>query len=465
MEREPSLFDDLDLTPEPEPLPPPSVEEVEEILAAEEPVPDEPLEEPVASPPPAATALSQRLAPGGGGGGCWLGGPKTASSEKYGNVEKAPEGFALFGRTLFGDEVQPVPGGALSARFTLPPFSVFDARQGVWKDRKRAWLSLGIQSELGRGGGTWVESATGGPDDRQQAYKARAAESFGQRFTLGAQPTHGGPGKSWAGKSDGERPALKSNTTSSSNAMQYAGGFEDTASGSSGTSIFDPVLCELAFRWFCPPLGAILDPFAGGSVRGIVAAKLGYQYLGVDLRPEQLAANEAQASTICAADPQRPVWITGDSADLRSLAEGMAFDFVFSCPPYADLEQYSDDPRDLSTMEYADFAEAYRAIIAAALAMLKPDRFACFVVGDVRCPKGLYRGLPELTVQAFAAAGAAKYNEAILLTSVGSLPIRVGKQFAAGRKLGKTHQNVLVFVKGDPKRAAEACNGQLEFLV
>jgi len=58
----------------------------------------------------------------------------------------------------------------------------------------------------------------------------------------------------------------------------------------SGTSIFDPVLTELAYRWFCPQGGSILDPFAGGSVRGIVAAHLGYQYTGLDLRSEQIAA-------------------------------------------------------------------------------------------------------------------------------------------------------------------------------
>ena len=41
---------------------------------------------------------------------------------------------------------------SLSDRFLVPPFSVLDARQGYWQERKRAWLSLGIQSELGRGG-------------------------------------------------------------------------------------------------------------------------------------------------------------------------------------------------------------------------------------------------------------------------------------------------------------------------
>jgi len=40
----------------------------------------------------------------------------------------------------------------LAERFGVPPFSVLDARQGYWQERKRAWLELGIESELGRGG-------------------------------------------------------------------------------------------------------------------------------------------------------------------------------------------------------------------------------------------------------------------------------------------------------------------------
>ena len=41
--------------------------------------------------------------------------------------------------------------GNLSDRFLIPPFSVLNAREGWWQDRKRFWLSLGIKSELGRG--------------------------------------------------------------------------------------------------------------------------------------------------------------------------------------------------------------------------------------------------------------------------------------------------------------------------
>lgn len=232
------------------------------------------------------------------------------------------------------------------------------------------------------------------------------------------------------------------------------------AASSSGTSIFDPVLCELAYRWFCPPNGLILDPFAGGSVRGIVASRLARQYVGIELRGQQVVANREQADAICS-DPI-PVWHQGDSRDIERHAAGIQADFVFSCPPYADLERYSDDTRDLSTMDYAGFRAAYAEIIAATCRMLKEDRFACFVVGDVRDKRGFYYGFPWHTIEAFQSAGLRLYNEAVLVTAVGSLPVRVGKQFATSRKLGKTHQNILIFVKGDPKRAT-GCLGLAEF--
>ena len=60
--------------------------------------------------------------------------------------------------------------GNLSDRFLIPPFSVFNAREGWWQDRKRAWLALGIKSEEGRGGGmTWNIQMDGKPPPRQAA--------------------------------------------------------------------------------------------------------------------------------------------------------------------------------------------------------------------------------------------------------------------------------------------------------
>lgn len=224
-----------------------------------------------------------------------------------------------------------------------------------------------------------------------------------------------------------------------------------TENMATGTLIFDPVLCELVYRWFCPKGGIILDPFAGGSVRGIVAAYLGYEYVGIELRQEQVEANKGQANQMGLS----PCWVIGDAKQVRELAPA-EYDLIFSCPPYYDLEIYSGLEGELSAMPtYSDFIKAYRQIIADCVAMLKDNRFACFVVGDIRDKQGFYRNFVSDTISAFLDAGTKLYNEAILITAVGSLPIRVGRAFQSNRKLGKTHQNVLVFYKGDIKHIRE----------
>ena len=135
-----------------------------------------------------------------------------------------------------------------------------------------------------------------------------------------------------------------------------------------------------------------------------------------------------------------------------------AFGRVSMLSPYGDLEVYSDNPKDLSNMEWHTFVAAYKRIIMRSVERMKPDSFACFVVGDFRDKKGHYRNFVSTTIEAFEGCGARLYNEAILATSVGSAAMRVTKQFQSGRKMAKTHQNVLVFVKGDWKKASDKCN-------
>jgi len=219
-----------------------------------------------------------------------------------------------------------------------------------------------------------------------------------------------------------------------------------------GTSIFDPVLTEIAYSWFTPAGGTILDPFAGGSVRGIVAALLGYHYHGHELREDQVQANRLQWENMSHLEPLKEghppgtaAWTIGDSRE--TLEDAPDADFIFSCPPYADLEVYSDDPKDISTLQYEEFLAAYKEIIAKAAAKLKENRFAAFVVGDIRDKKGIYRNFVGHTIDAFTEAGLKYYNEAILITPLASLAIRVGRFFRPMRKLGKAHQNMLIFQK------------------
>jgi DNA modification methylase len=538
----------------------------------------------------------------------------------------------------------------LRERFLIPPFTILDSRQGYWQKRKNAWLSLGIQSGIGRDGMLSMEAAS-----HMQNPLATGATKL------------------------------------------------------SNSSIFDPVLAEIAYKWFSPKDGKILDPFAGGSVRGIVAAKLGYRYTGIDLRKEQVMANQEQwdgmsppterttsdpealtpiedrgpwkikrddlfeingvrggkvrtcwalankatpqglvtagsrqspqvnivahiaqhlgihsaafipegefsteignaahagaaihqvkagynnviiararqhakdtgwteipfgmecveavtqtrkqaanipkdtkrivmacgsgmslagvlwglkdqgikahvQAVVVGADPTdrlerfapkdwretteiiqpeedyhrpaartnlegleldpiyeakclpylrpgdllwvvgirqtekttAPHWLWGDS-DKELAAVPPDQDLVFTCPPYYDLEEYSDDPRDLSNSgTYQQFLDIYREILAKACAKLKQNRFAVIIVGDIRDERGFYRGFITDTIKAMEDAGLKLYNEAIYIQQLGTLPVRAGRTFAKSRKLGKTHQNLLAFFKGDPGEA------------
>jgi DNA modification methylase len=589
----------------------------------------------------------------------------------------------LYGLDLFGEPAVPPGRGALAGRFLVPPFTILNAGEGFWQDRKRAWLGFGIQSEVGRADtaaaygtalGNWMDENAGGHRGGARASQEQRAERYGH----------------------------------------------DAASkDTSGISVFDPVLCELAYRWFAPAGGQVVDPFAGGSVRGIVAHKMGLRYWGCDLSAAQVAANYVQRAEIArltdilcpdtltpvwrdeesgvwlkrddlfvvagvrggkvrtcrhlvlqaaaqglpgvvtagsrsspqvaivaalaklyglkcrvhtpggdytpvlefaeqhgaevvqhrpghnsvivararedaeerqwgsvpfgmdcqeaveqtrrqvanvpagverlvvavgsgmtlagvlwglrdvgrrlpvlgvrvGADPGkrldiyappgwreevelvdaavdyhesirasvagvpldahyeakaarhlregdclwvvgvRPsampeqaggdalVWRCGDSMEV--LDEAPEADLLFSCPPYGDLEVYSDDPADISNMEWHSFTAAHARIIMRGARRLKDNRFAVWVVGDVRNKKtGMLRNFIGQTVAAFEACGLALYNEGILVTPRGTLPIRTSRQFSAGRKLGKAHQNILVFAKGDPRKAADAC--------
>jgi DNA modification methylase len=394
-----------------------------------------------------------------------------------------------------GSGANDTPRANLSDRFVVPPFSVLDARAGYWQERKRQWLAYGIQSELGRGENLQELSQANdeyrynkdeylariGRGKLANKIRGRAADvSGGAPLPLDRTANGKGPARKFAQDlmrgehtvGGGSTRAINDHAWQAAHLarpqakvrygehnMAFDGGPmpADVVIPASGTSIFDPVICELAYRWFSPQAGAVLDPFAGGSVRGIVAALLGRAYTGIDLRAEQVVANEEQAARILGEQPA-PRWFVGDSRNLDQLLPPEAYDLVFTCPPYFDLEIYSDDTRDLSnTGDYAAFIEAYRSIMQQAAARLKANRFAVIVVGDVRDKRGLYRNFVSDTISAAQDAGLALYNEAVLVTAVGSLPIRAGKQFSATRKLGKTHQNVLVFVKGDPRKATAAC--------
>lgn len=155
-----------------------------------------------------------------------------------------------------------------------------------------------------------------------------------------------------------------------------------------------------------------------------------------------------------------PIWVQGDSTTLAAeLYPREHADLVFTCPPYYDLERYGQAQADISNAAtYELFLVAYEQVLANAYEVLREDRFFVVVVGEIRDrDTGTYRGLVPDTIRICTQLGLHFYNDIVLATPIGSLPVRAARYMASARKVGKAHQNVLVFVKGDAAAATEAC--------
>jgi hypothetical protein len=333
----------------------------------------------------------------------------------------------------------------------VPPFNVLDARQGYWTTRKRLWTKLGTDGPLLKSGMGRSNTLIGG---RGSIFGVGKMHEY---YRVGGQEadTTGLEGKA---KEDYLRRYKEES-------VAHRGSVKDE--DLKGTSIFDPVLAEILYRWYCPEGGRVLDPFAGGSVRGVVAALLGRAYVGVDLSEEQVGANREQAAVVCKDAPTMPEWVRADSCTVEtwigelSVVSADPFDFLLSCPPYYNLEQYTDDKKDISNAgTYEQFVESLGIGLGYAARRLADDSFAAVVVGDLRDERGMVRTFPEDTMRAMTSAGMDLYCRAVLVTSAGTLPLRAARSMKLTRKLGQTFQWVLVFVKGDPKAAAVRCGAE-----
>ena len=292
-----------------------------------------------------------------------------------------------------------IPTKILRDKYLVPPFSILDTSVGAWLQRRNEWEEM-IQNR----------------------------------------------------SKNVRNVAIKKHNTPYLNPMDYDEGYKGLERNGN-TSTFDPFLCEILVKWFSRQGDTIYDPFAGGHVRGAVSGMLGRNYVGVDVNPVQVDANRENWSNICTRfDPTHfgeVSWVGGSSVDYRTETK---HNMLLTCPPYYNLEVYTDDPRDISTCQsYELFRIEYSKAIKWGYEALEDDSFAVIVVEEIRDKDGILYGFVPDTIRAFEEAGFKYYNELILENRIMSLGVRCPKYFERSRKIGRHHQNVLVFFKGDPK--------------
>ena len=306
--------------------------------------------------------------------------------------------------------------GSLQDRFIVPPFSIFDTRQGYWQRRKKMWREL-----IGDMGESRNDTLLHSPEVKYKDLYQRTRkhrEELGLSFKEYLEK--------YVPDDVKEREASKVL--------------------SAGVSLLDPVMAELVCRWFGLESCKSFDCFAGDSVFGYVSAHLGNEFVGIELRPEQAQLNNERTEGMAAR------YICDDGQNVAQHIDAGSQDLLFSCPPYFDLEHYSDLENDASNQKsYDDFIQILRNAFTAAISCLKENRFAVIVVGDVRDKStGFYYDFCGDIKRIFKDGGMSLYNEIILIETGASTALRASR-YMESRKVAKMHQNILVFYKGKTK--------------
>lgn len=293
----------------------------------------------------------------------------------------------------FGDKLKNkniTPKGSLLEDFIVPPFSIFDTKKGYWIDRKRLWMK-----KINDNGESRDETLS---------------------------------------------DVLIPNTYHSGKGLTHV---------SQSVSILDPVLSEIINLWFGIKNCKVFDCFAGDTVFGYVSSFLGNAFIGIELREEQVRINQKR----CNADNLAAQYICDDGRNVQKYIQPQTQDLFFSCPPYFDLEIYSELENDASNQKlYTEFYSIIDTAFSKSAKCLKEDRFAVIVCGDVRDKKsGMYYDFPSDIKNTFKKNGLILYNEIIMCERIGTACMKAAN-YMKNRKVVKTHQNILVFYKGDTKK-------------
>lgn len=304
--------------------------------------------------------------------------------------------------------------------FEIQYLSVIDARSALWRHRKREWLDI-----IGPEGKSREKALYG---------------SLAMRF----------PGLYARTKEDRERLGISFDEYIEQYGPEDAREAKEYPKMSDGVSTFDPVLAEIIYEWFIPGKCArVFDCFAGGITKGAVAVAKGHSFTGIDIRPSQVEINEEKSKAFAGAG-QYLRYFCDDARNLPKYIGVATQDLFISCPPYYNLEVYSDLDGDASNQPtYRDFIEILRDAFGKAVKCLKINRFAIVIVGDIRDDKGEYYNFPGDVISIFQDCGCAFLDDIVLFRPDATANLRA-KRYMKSRKVVRVHERVLVFYKGNP---------------
>ncbi len=167
---------------------------------------------------------------------------------------------------------------------------------------------------------------------------------------------------------------------------------------------FPVALAERVISLFTHRGELVLDPFVGSGTTLLAARGLERNAVGFDLKPEYIQlCKERLAQTTLWGHTQQ-IAICDDARNIPAYLQPDTVALIFTSPPYANLlnrprlnksrrerkneqflrvEQYSQDPRDLGTLDEQAYAQAMADIFAGLLPLLRPRGHCVINVPDM----------------------------------------------------------------------------------
>ena len=148
----------------------------------------------------------------------------------------------------------------------------------------------------------------------------------------------------------------------------------------------------------------VLDPFVGSGTTLVAARDLDRNAVGFDLQEKYIRLCGERLATETLFSTSQQVAIQDDARNIPLYFEEESISLVFTSPPYANLlnrerknksrrnrkneqygriEQYSQDPRDLGTMDLEKYTVAMGDIFENILPLLKPKAHCVINVSDM----------------------------------------------------------------------------------
>lgn len=212
-------------------------------------------------------------------------------------------------------------------------------------------------------------------------------------------------------------------------------------SGGNPVSNFHPMRAKMIYEKYCPKGGMIFDFSSGfgGRLLGALSSKNKYTYIGVEPNTETFNGLNNLGKAIETVTWRKNSFriIQGVSEEVR-LKEN-TIDFIFSSPPYFNLETYSDEP----TQCYNKFPEFDAWLIGYVLPtiqnsydMLKPDRYYAVNIADFSLGSKMVHFVDEWL----------KYAEQVGFKFVKKISMKIQKRTGSGHDIDKK-EGIYIFQK------------------